>query len=113
MPYSKWNWLTEPFVVLFYFPLIVALGAGSVLAPTLRNVCSFSGKISYPLYMTHYAALWMFGNYYTTQKPAGLQLVVIIVGAIFLLIELVYFVMVMYDISFRRYLSGKLKRRFS
>ncbi|RZL44530.1 MAG: acyltransferase [Pedobacter sp.] len=113
MPYSKWNWLSEPFVVLFYFPMIVALGAGTQISVALKSVCSFSGQISYPLYMTHYAALWMFGNYYTTQKPAGLQLVIIIAGAIFLLIGFAYLVMVMYDIPFRRYLTGKLKRRFS
>lgn len=112
MPYSKWNWLSEPFVVLLYFPLIVALGAGTRLTPSLKNICSFSGKISYPLYMTHYAALWMFGNYYTSNKPAGVQLVPIIVTAIFLLIAFAYLVMVFYDIPVRRYLSCKLKKRF-
>ncbi|RZJ80207.1 MAG: acyltransferase [Flavobacterium sp.] len=112
MPYSKWNWLSEPFVVLLYFPLIVALGAGTTLTPSLKNICSFSGKISYPLYMTHYAALWMFGNYYTANKPVGVQLVFIIVTAIFLLIGFAYLVMVFYDIPVRRYLSSKLKKRF-
>jgi peptidoglycan/LPS O-acetylase OafA/YrhL len=33
MPGSKWNWLTETLVVLFYFPLLVSLGAGSGLSP--------------------------------------------------------------------------------
>ncbi|RDC62536.1 hypothetical protein AHMF7616_01130 [Adhaeribacter pallidiroseus] len=33
MPGSKWNWLTEALVVLFYFPLLVSLGAGSSLSP--------------------------------------------------------------------------------
>ncbi|RZL54353.1 MAG: acyltransferase [Pedobacter sp.] len=113
MPYSKWNWLSEPFVVLFYFPLIVALGAGTTLSPSLKNACSFSGKISYPLYMTHYAALWMFGNYYTSHKPAGIQLVIIIVASIILLIGFAYLVMMAYDIPVRRYLSSKLKRKFS
>jgi peptidoglycan/LPS O-acetylase OafA/YrhL len=72
MPFSKWNWLSEPVAVLFYFPMLVALGAGATLTPGLKQVCLFSGKISYPLYMTHYAVLWMFGNYYTTHKPGSM-----------------------------------------
>src|SRR6476620_8703661 len=35
IPGSKWNWLTEALVVLFYFPLLVSLGAGSNLSPQL------------------------------------------------------------------------------
>jgi peptidoglycan/LPS O-acetylase OafA/YrhL len=35
MPFSKWNWLSEPFVVLFYFPLLIALGAGAMLTEGL------------------------------------------------------------------------------
>jgi|GEM_PF-5057358 len=28
MPFSTWNWLSEPLVVLFYFPLLIALVQG-------------------------------------------------------------------------------------
>jgi peptidoglycan/LPS O-acetylase OafA/YrhL len=69
MPGSEWNWLTEALTVLIIFPLVVSLGAGSSLSPQWKKVCRFSGNISYPLYMTHYAVIWIFGNYYTTQKP--------------------------------------------
>lgn len=107
MPFSKWNWLSEPLAVLFYFPLLVALGAGATLAPGLRKICVFSGKISYPLYMTHYAVLWMFGNYYTSHKPGAQQLALIIIISLILLVGLAYLVMVFYDIPVRRYLSNK------
>ena len=107
MPGSKWNWLTETVVVLFYFPLLVSLGAGSSLSPQLKKVCRFSGNISYPLYMTHYAAIWVFGNYYTNEKPpAGSLPYIIILGIIFLVV-IAYFVMVFYDIPVRRYLAKK------
>src|SRR6201985_3291724 len=56
MPFPKWDWLSETFVVLIYFPLLIALGAGAILTPGLKKLCVFLGKISYPLYMTHYAA---------------------------------------------------------
>lgn len=108
MPYSKWNWLSEPLVVLFYFPLLIALGAGATLQPRLKDVCSISGKISYPLYMTHYAVLWMFGNYYINHKPDTSQLALIVLAGMILLPGAAYLVMAVYDIPVRKYLSGKL-----
>lgn len=113
MPFSEWNWLSEPLVVLFYFPLLVALGAGATLKPGLRKVCTFSGKISYPLYMTHYAVLWMFGNYYTSHKPGNTELTFVITAGLILLVGAAYLVMALYDIPVRKYLSDKRKERLA
>jgi peptidoglycan/LPS O-acetylase OafA/YrhL len=107
MPGSKWNWLTETLVVLFYFPLLVSLGAGSSQLPQWKKICRFSGNISYPLYMTHYAAIWVFGNYYTNEKPPADELPYIIIPGIIFLVVIAYFVMVFYDIPVRRYLAKK------
>jgi peptidoglycan/LPS O-acetylase OafA/YrhL len=107
MPFSALNAYFEPIIVLLYFPLLIALGAGSVLSPGLKNICIFSGNISYPLYMTHYAVLWMFGNYYTSQKPGGTQLTFIIISAVILLIGFAYLIMVSFDIPVRKYLNAK------
>lgn len=111
MPFSKWNWLTEPLVVLLYFPLLIALGAGATLKSGFKKICIFSGKISYPLYMTHYAVLWMFGNYYTSHKPGTMQLVFIIISALILLVGFAYVVMVAYDIPLRKYLSNRWNKK--
>lgn len=113
MPYSKWNWLSEPLVVLCYFPLLIALGAGATLTPHLKKLCIFSGKISYPLYMTHYAVLWMFGNYYVSHKPSSMQLAFIIIAGLVLLVGAAYLIMVVYDIPVRKYLSNKRSKRFA
>ena len=113
MPFSKWNWLSEPLVVLFYFPLLIALGAGAGLTTGLKKVCMFLGKISYPLYMTHYAVLWMFGNYYTSHKPGTMQLTLIIIAALILLVGAAYLVMMIYDIPVRKYLSDKRNERLA
>lgn len=113
LPFSKWNWLSESVIVLCYFPILVALGAGAKLTNGFKKLCSFSGKISYPLYMTHYAVLWMFGNYYTKHKPSGMELFLIIAIAILLLIGAAYIVMICYDLPIRKYLSQKLKRKAS
>ncbi|MEO5889170.1 MAG: acyltransferase [Ferruginibacter sp.] len=111
MPFSSWNWITEPIVVLFYFPLIISLGAGATLTKTFKKLCVFSGKISYPLYMTHYAAIWMFGNYYNTHKPGTLQLSIIIISGMIVLVGIAYLAMALYDIPVRNYLSNKRKQR--
>lgn len=110
MPHSEWNWLTQPLVVLFYFPLLISLGAGAALSEGLKKICLFSGQISYPLYMTHYAVIWMFFNYYTTHKPGPAQLFWIISGGIILLITFAYLAMILYDIPVRNYLTRKFKK---
>ncbi|RZM19178.1 MAG: acyltransferase [Pedobacter sp.] len=110
MPYSEWNWITELLVVIIYFPLLVSLGAGSQLSQGLRKLCVFSGKISYPLYMTHYVVIWMFLNYYTANKPGTPQLVLIIATGTMLLLTFAYLVMVVFDIPVRTYLTNKRKK---
>lgn len=107
MPGTSFNWLTELLVVLFYFPLIVSLGAGSTLSPKTKNIYMFSGNISYPLYMTHYAAIWIFGNYYTSSKPTMDQLPFIIVPGVILLVVFAWLVMKFYDIPVRKYFKKK------
>ncbi len=107
MPGSGWNWLVEPLIVLFYFPLLVSLGAGSILTPGMKKLCKFSGDISYPLYMTHYAAIWLFGHYYTSHKPATGQLAIIIIAGVLFLIGIAYLAMVIYDVPVRKYLNKK------
>jgi peptidoglycan/LPS O-acetylase OafA/YrhL len=110
MPFNlKWNWLTESLVVLFYFPLVVALGAGAGLSGRTKKLCTFSGQISYPLYMTHYAVIWSFGNYYARHKPTGTQLAFIIIASLVILTGLAYLAMVLYDSPVRRWLSEKRK----
>jgi peptidoglycan/LPS O-acetylase OafA/YrhL len=110
MPFGKWNWLTEPAVVLLYFPLLISLGAGATATNALKKLCVFSGKLSYPLYMTHYAVIWMFGNYYTSHKPAAGQLSVIIIISSILLIGFAYLVMLAYDIPVRKYLTRAFRK---
>ncbi|MFT3845335.1 MAG: acyltransferase [Lacibacter sp.] len=110
MPWFKWNWLAETLVVIFYFPLLVSLGAGAVLSQITKRIYVFSGNISYPLYMTHYAAMWMFGNYYNSHKPGTTELFFVITAGTLLLIGVSYLVMIAYDIPLRKYLTAKWRR---
>ncbi|MGC3943762.1 MAG: acyltransferase [Chryseolinea sp.] len=110
MPWSSSDWLVEAFVVIVYFPLMVSLGAGSGLSPRWEKICKFSGNISYPLYMTHYAGIWIFGNYFTSRKPDSGELTLIIILGVLFLVAFGYLAMVVYDVPVRRYLSAKRRR---
>ena len=107
VPYSGWNWITETVMVVFYFPLLIALGAGANLAGRFKTLCVFLGKISYPLYMTHYAAIWIFANYYNLKTPGTTPLFFTICFGTLLLIGFAYVTMVLYDMPLRKYLSNR------
>ncbi|MDQ3279555.1 MAG: acyltransferase, partial [Bacteroidota bacterium] len=111
MPWSSWNWITEALVVTVYFPLLVSLGAGSGLAMRMKKVCQFSGNISYPLYMTHYAAIWIFGHYFEQYKPGMDQLTYVIIAGVLFLIGVAYLAMVFYDIPVRKHLQKKREQK--
>ncbi len=107
MPYVSWNWLAETLVIVFYFPLLVALGAGVNLSGKIKSVCTFLGDLSYPIYMTHYATLWFFAEYYNTRHPGTLELSMVIGIGTLLLIGFAYLMMLFYDIPLRKYLTAK------
>lgn len=107
MPVTKYNWLTETLVVLLYFPLIVSLGAGAVTSERINPICKFSGDISYPLYMTHYAGISLFGSYLIKMKPSIEQLTWIIIAGTIVLVLFAYLVMRIYDLPIRKYLTAR------
>ena len=111
MPFSnKWNWLSESLIVILYFPLLVALGAGAALSQGVKKVCVLSGKLSYPLYMTHYAVMWMFANYLTKYKPGTGQLTFVIIAGLIILPAFAYVVMVFYDQPVRNHFNRKRQK---
>jgi peptidoglycan/LPS O-acetylase OafA/YrhL len=107
MPHFSLNWLAEFLVIAIYFPFIVSLGAGAAFPRKTLALCQFSGNISYPLYMTHYAGIWIFGNYLTTYRPEGIILwMIVIFGTIFFVL-FAWLVMKYYDTPVRKWLSRK------
>ena len=103
--YKEITQLTDALTVLFYFPLLVALGAGAQLAPRLARLCRWLGELSYPLYMVHYPFVWVFLSYVETQKPPASTLAWVVPGATLALVGLAYLVLVAVDAPLRRYLS--------
>lgn len=109
IPFSKpVNWFVDASVVIFYFPFLIALGAGTRPGAASQRICQFSGAISYPLYMIHYPFLWIVLSYIEAKKPTVGQLTVITIVGTLLLIILAYLVMVLLDIPIRKYLKKTL-----
>ena len=108
---DQWNWLVDPLLVVFYFPVIVSLGAGTGLAATHHKINKFSGDISYPLYMIHYPFMWVFANYVVVTEPGTAELSWVIPVSLLLIICLSYLVTKFIDFPVRRYFTGKLKAR--
>lgn len=106
MPYAKGGWIREALVVLFYFPLLVALGAGATLSARSEKICTFAGNMSYPLYMTHYSVIWIFGNYYERYKPDALHLAMVVISGVIVMVGVAFIAMISFDIPVRRYLSA-------
>ena len=111
LPFNSWNWLTELLVVMIYFPLLLSLGAGGRQASSTKKLCDFSGKISYPLYMTHYAAMFIFLHYFTKYTPGTAGLLAIIFCGMLILTGFAYLVMKYYDTPLRKYLTERRMRR--
>jgi len=103
---DQYNWLVEPILVLIYFPLLVSLGAGSVLHTSSKKMCKLSGDISYPLYMTHYPFIWIFLTYVGVMKPPMSTLTVIMPIGVILLTLFAYLVMRYIDEPIRKYLKN-------
>lgn len=59
------NGLYDTVAIVLFFPLIVAMGAGSTIhsARSLR-ACRFLGDLSYPLYITHYPLIYVYTAWY-------------------------------------------------
>lgn len=113
MPHFSFNGIAEAMLVIIYFPLLVSLGAGSTLSTGVIPVCKFAGEISYPLYMTHYAAIWIFGNYFTQSHPGSKSLTVIVISGVILLTLFAWLVMKYVDIPVRKYLTKRRLRKFA
>ena len=112
VPYNEqWTWLVEPIIVIFYFPLLVSLGAGATLSNKYQKINKFSGDISYPLYMTHYPFMWIFANYVVAGEPSMNQLAWVIPVSTIALVALAYVVMQTIDTPVRSYLRTRLKNR--
>ncbi|GAB3425969.1 acyltransferase [Niabella aquatica] len=112
VPHVENDWITEVFLVILLFPLLVACGAGSHVSGRVKKICTFLGAISYPLYMTHYWMIWILGNYAATDP--GERNLYLFSGIILILaLILAWATLKFFDEPARKWLTMRSKGKIS
>jgi len=107
--FGKADGVFEPLCVIVAFPLMLFFGAGETrLAAPIRAVCRFTGRLSYPLYVIHYPALYVFAHWLWNTHPTSAQVWIVAVTTYAGLVLAAWLLLVGYDEPVRRFLNGKL-----
>jgi peptidoglycan/LPS O-acetylase OafA/YrhL len=64
------NGLYDAACVILLFPLIILCGAHSLAGKGMMRLCKFSGRLSYPLYITHIPFVYVLMNFSSTRHPS-------------------------------------------
>ena len=93
--------------ILFLFPLVVMIGAGSrIKGEKSARICTFLGEISYPIYITHYPILYMQMNWAWNHMDAPVYAhVVVAISSVLISIGLAYACLKLYDLPVRKWLT--------
>jgi peptidoglycan/LPS O-acetylase OafA/YrhL len=103
------NGLYESFCIIVIFPLIVAVGAGGTLdARYSPGICEFLGRISYPIYITHYPLIYIYTAYVTHRKLPLTQTYPYALLVFFGSLALAYVCLRFYDEPLREWLKKRL-----
>jgi peptidoglycan/LPS O-acetylase OafA/YrhL len=66
----KLNGIYEAACVILLFPLVIVAGGHSDAGRGMVRLCKISGRISYPLYVTHFPFLYIWMNYVANEHPS-------------------------------------------
>ena len=107
-----WNGVYEAAVILFVFPLIVSMGAGSSVTDAKSSaVNKFLGDISYPLYITHYPFVSLQTAWVSHHPDASASTHLFVGICLYLMaIGVAYASFRLYDVPVREWLKRKLFR---
>lgn len=114
-PQHLWvNGLYEWVCIVAVFPAIVAMGAGSpVRGEASIRVCRLFGAISYPLYITHYALIYVYTAVVTRDKLPAVYGAEWGVGLFVASVAIAYGCLKLYDEPVRGWLSRRFLARRS
>jgi peptidoglycan/LPS O-acetylase OafA/YrhL len=106
---GRFDALYEALCVVFAFPLVICLGAGVArLEGSAGKLCRLSGRLSYPVYIVHYPAIYLFAHWNWNTHPSSAQLWLVAsllyAGVIFV----AWLLLKYYDEPLRAYLTRKL-----
>lgn len=94
-------------VILFVFPLIVSMGAGSAITGARWiKACKFLGEISYPLYITHYPLIYVQMDWVARHPDSSTGAHIWVAVSLFLFaIAIAYSALRLYDLPVRDWLK--------
>lgn len=110
-PNLTWNGLYEALVVILVFPFIIAAGAGSDIDGPIKKLCNFFGRISYPIYITHYPFIYIYTHWVAEKHPPLQQSLIVAAGLLIWFIVLAYVAVRFYDEPVRAWLSTRHKKQ--
>jgi peptidoglycan/LPS O-acetylase OafA/YrhL len=73
----KLNGLYETACIVVIFPLVIFSGSHSEAGRGMMGLCKFAGRMSYPIYMTHFPFLYVWMNFVANDHPTQDTLVLI------------------------------------
>lgn len=93
--------------IIIVFPFIVSIGAGSNITDKhSSSVCEFLGRLSYPLYITHYPWIYVQMNWVAHHQDAPLGTHIWVAVSIFIFsISIAYACLKLYDEPVREWLK--------
>ena len=103
------NGLYESFVIIFFFPFIIYLGAGGEIKSKFSSkICTFFGDISYPIYITHYPIIYIYTAWVANTKIPISKAYPVTILTFLSAVLLAYICLKLYDIPVRKWITKKL-----
>ena len=101
------NGLYEAFAIIVLFPVILSIGAGSKISNRrIQGICNFLGHISYPLYITHIAFIYMLYTFRDSHPDASLGTIICVCAGLYIAaLCTAYASLKLYDIPLREWLK--------
>jgi peptidoglycan/LPS O-acetylase OafA/YrhL len=103
----SFNGLYDAMCVLLLFPLIILCGAHSDAGAGMMRLCKFSGRLSYPLYITHIPFVYVIANFAHTRHPAKSVLLAWIFLLLPFVIGLAWLILKYFDEPVRAWLTHR------
>jgi peptidoglycan/LPS O-acetylase OafA/YrhL len=107
---SLWkNGLYESLCIVLVFPLVVWLGAsGTVSTKAGARICTFLGNLSYPIYITHYAFIYLYTAWVVDHKIALREAWPVMLATYATCVLLAWLCMRFYDMPVRAWLTRRM-----
>lgn len=102
-----WNGLYDVACVLFLFPLIILCGAHSDAGIGMIRLCKFSGRLSYPLYISHIGFVYVLAGYAWTRHPGTGTIILWIFVALPVVIFVAWLFLKFFDEPVRAWLTRR------